>query len=310
MLAANDPPRGPARTVRVNQGAQPVSEIAQHIAVSRKVDYDDLDWDLARKHGLTADEVESLGYFADVESQTVYYFLEVAKLQVARQPEFLTFLTMWNYEEYFHSHALTRLLEECGAAPPSAADRSHANRKGARLKARLEDGFQTTLAKLAPQTFVALWMTWGATQELLTTQAYEQIAQTTKNPVAEELCRRIAKQERRHFAYYYNAARDKLESRPWTQRIVRKIVELAWTPVGNGIKTPIEAAKSAQKLFPGPRFAEVLGVIDKRIGALPGMAGLDACRSWAHRMGLAPDPARSGEIEAGSERARVWAAAV
>src|SRR5215207_47546 len=101
-------------------------------------------------------------YFADIESQTVYYFLEVAKLKVARTPELLTFLTMWNYEEYFHSHALTRLLEECGAAPPSAAERSHANRKGARLKAKLEDGFQSALAALAPQTFVALWMTWGA----------------------------------------------------------------------------------------------------------------------------------------------------
>jgi len=287
-----------------------VSEIAQHIAVSKKVEFDDLDWTLARRHGLTAQEIDSLGYFADVESQTVFYFLEVAKLQVARQPEFLTFLTMWNYEEYFHSHALTRLLVECGAEVPSAADRSHALRRGARLKAKVEDGFQTLLATLAPQAFVALWMTWGATQELLTTQAYEQIASTTNNPVAEELCRRIAKQERRHFAYYYNQARDRLEGKPLTQRLVRWIVQTMWTPVGNGVKTPIEAARRAERLFPGPRFAEVLGVIDRRIGALPGMAGLDACRSWAHRMGLAPPPARDGEIDAGAERARAWAAAV
>jgi rubrerythrin len=310
MLRRSDPLASARRTAGINKGARLVSEIAQHIAVSKKVDFEDLDWALARKHGLTAEEVESLGYFADVESQTVYYFLEVAKLSVAKKPEFLTFLTMWNYEEYFHSHALTRLLEECGAAPPTAADRSHSLRKGARVKAKLEDMFQSTLAALAPQTFVALWMTWGATQELLTTQAYEQIASTTANPVAEELCRRIAKQERRHFAYYYNAAREKLEGRPFAQRVVRTIVEKAWSPVGNGVKTPKDAALGAQKLFPGPRFAEVLGVIDKRIGALPGMAGLDACRSWAHRMGLAPDPARSGEIEAGAERAAVWAAAV
>jgi rubrerythrin len=287
-----------------------LSELAQHIAVSRKVEFDDLDWALARRHGLTADEIENLGYFADVESQTVYYFLEVAKLQVSRTPELLTFLTMWNYEEYFHSHALTRLLDECGANPASAGDRSHALRQGARLKAKLEDMFQTTLATLAPETFIALWMTWGATQELLTTQAYEQIAMTTANPVAEELCRRIAKQERRHFAYYYNQARVRLEGRPITQRIVRAIVDGFWTPVGNGVKRPMEAALQAQKLFPGPRFAEVLGVIDRRIGALPGMTGLLACRSWAHRMGLAPAPARDGEIDAGDERARVWAAAV
>jgi hypothetical protein len=284
-----------------------LSEIAQHIAVSKKVDFEDLDWDLARKHGLTPAEVENLGYFADVESQTVYYFLEIAKLQVAKRPEFLTFLTMWNYEEYFHSHAITRLLEECGAVVPSAGDRSHALRQGARLKATLEDWFQIALSRLAPDTFIALWMTWGATQELLTTQAYEQIASTTANPVAEELCRRIAKQERRHFAYYYNEARNRLEGRPVTQRIVRLIVDKAWTPVGNSVKRPREAAEAAQCLFPGPRFAEVLGVIDKRIGALPGMDGLTACRTWAHRMGLAPPPARQSEIDAGDIRARSWA---
>jgi hypothetical protein len=54
------------------------------------------------------DDTRSLAYFADIEGQTVYYFLEVAKLQVARDPELLTFLTMSNYEEYFHSHARLR----------------------------------------------------------------------------------------------------------------------------------------------------------------------------------------------------------
>jgi hypothetical protein len=285
-----------------------VSEIARHIQVSQKVEVEDLDWNLARRHGLTAHEVESLGYFADVESQTVYYFLEVAKLQVSRTPEFLTFLTMWNYEEYFHSHAITRLLEECGVDVQAAQARGSSLRASARWKARLEDAFQTMLASLAPQTFIGLWMTWGATQELLTTQAYEQIAMTTTNPVAAELCRRIAKQERRHFAYYYNQARDQLEGKPITQKIVRAIVQGWWTPVGNGVKTDRAAADAAMQLFPGPRFAEVLGIIDKRIGALPGMSGLTGCRTWAHRMGLAPPPARDGEIEAGAEEARVWAA--
>src|ERR1043165_7689849 len=56
-----------------------VSDIAQHLAVSCKVEIEDLDWETARTVGLTAQEVESLHYFADIESQTVYYFLEVAK---------------------------------------------------------------------------------------------------------------------------------------------------------------------------------------------------------------------------------------
>src|SRR5688572_32490021 len=153
MLAAVDPAGDPGRT-----GGKPVSEIARHIQVSQKVEVDDLDWKLARRHGLSQHEIDSLGYFADVESQTVYYFLEVAKLQVSRTPEFLTFLTMWNYEEYFHSYALTRLLEECGVRVETATERSTRIRAGARFKAKFEDFGQTMIAKVAPQAFIGLWM--------------------------------------------------------------------------------------------------------------------------------------------------------
>src|SRR5262249_47484295 len=149
----------------------------------------------ARRVGLTMQEIESVKYFADVESQTVFYFMEVAKLQVSRDPELLTFFTMWNYEEYFHSHALTPLLVECGVKVESATERSLRIRAGARWKAKLEDLAQTLLAKFMPRTFVGLWMFWGGLQECLTTQAYEEIARTTANPVLAELCRRIAKQE-------------------------------------------------------------------------------------------------------------------
>ena len=261
-----------------------MSDIAQHIAVSHKVEFEDLDWETARKIGLTHHEVESLAYFADIESQTVYYFLEVAKLQVARDPELLTFLTMWNYEEYFHSHALTRLLVECGVAVDSATDRSTKVRAGARFKARFEDAAQTMIAKVMPQTFVALWMFWGSLQECLTTQAYEELAANTKNPVLAELCRRIAKQERRHFAYYHGQARKKLEGRSWAQRFTRWIARRFYAPVGGGVKSDAERARIVAQLLPGNRIFEVMGYIERKMALLPGMDGLDCCTLWASRV--------------------------
>jgi rubrerythrin len=248
------------------------------------VEFEDLDWDAARTAGLTRQEIESLAYFADIESQTVYYFLEVAKLQVARDPELLTFLTMWNYEEYFHSHALTRLLVECGVAVDSPTDRSLKIRAGARLKARIEDFVQTLIARLMPKTFVALWMFWGSLQECLTTQAYEELARTTANPVLAELCRRIAKQERRHFAYYFGQARDRLERQGFAQRFTRWIAQRFYAPVGNGVKTDAEGARLVAQLFPGDRIFEVMNYIERRMGQLPGMDGLDCCTRWAAKV--------------------------
>ena len=277
-----------------------MSDIAQHLAVSCKVEIEDLDWETARKVGLTQREVESLHYFADIESQTVYYFLEVAKLQVARDPELLTFLTMWNYEEYFHSYALTRLMEECGVRAESATDRSLKIRAGARFKAKFEEFGQTMIAKLFPKSFVALWMFWGALQECLTTQAYEELARTTNNPVLAELCRRIAKQERRHFAYYFGQARKKLFGRRFAQRLTRWIAKKFYAPVGGGVKTDAEGARLVAQLFPGDRIFEVMRYIEKRMGLLPGMDGLDCCTRWAAKVQpMLPPETRATSMNAG-----------
>src|SRR5262245_32392968 len=162
--------------------------------------------------------------------------LEVAKLEVARDATLLTFLTIWNYEELYHSRALHQLLDVCGHTPPDDIERKRELRASARLKARIEDGFQVALARAAPDTFVALWMAWGAAQELVTTLGYEQIARTATNPVARELCRRIAQQERRHFAWYYASARERLDGRPASQWLVRQVFERLWSPVGSGVK--------------------------------------------------------------------------
>jgi rubrerythrin len=251
-----------------------VSNLSSHIAASQKLAYDDLDWDLAAKVGLTDAERAALRYFSDVEGQTVHYFLEVAKLEVARDPELLTFMTLWNYEEYFHGHALGKLLDVCGTPQPAACERSAQVRTQARLKASIEDFFQRAIAKVMPRTFVALWMTWGALQEGLTTRGYEELERNAQNPVLAELCRRIAKQERRHFAYYYGQAKERLAESRMAQKIVRAIVERFFSLVGSGVKSELEMAQLIGVLFPGGRLYEVAGGLDKRMAALPGMEGL------------------------------------
>jgi rubrerythrin len=261
-----------------------VSDIAQHLAVSHKVVFEDLDFALAKKVGLTEQEVESLLYFADIESQTVHYFLEVVKLKVARDPELLTFLTMWNYEEYFHSYAITHLLTECGVRVDTAHERAQKIRQNARFKAKFEDFGQGVIAMSMPKTFIALWMFWGSLQECLTTQAYEELATTTKNPVLAELCKRIAKQERRHFAYYFGQAKKKLEGQPFAQKFVRMIANAFYAPVGGGVKTDLEGAQLVAKLFPKDRIFEVMSYIEKKMALLPGMDGLDCATRWAAKI--------------------------
>src|SRR3569623_269714 len=198
-----------------------VSDIAQHVAVSGRVEIEDLDWNLARTYGLPEREVEN------------------------------------------------------------ATERSTKVRAGARLKAKLEDFAQTMMAKMMPKRFVALWMFWGALQECLTMQAYEEVIRSTQHPVLAEMFKRIAKQERRHFAYYFNQARERLPDNPRAQRFCRFIAQRFYSPVGAGVKSEGEAAALVARLFPGKRIFDVMSYIERRMAQLPGMQGLDACTKWA-----------------------------
>lgn len=263
-------------------------EIDKFIRHSRRVETDDLDWNAARRAGLSGEEPFVLRYFADVEGQTIFYFREILNTHAARHPEILAFMTTWNYEEFFHAESLGRLLEECGH--PNVAARRAEVRAGATIMARVENLFQLTMSRLAPEAFLALYLTWGSSQELLTSRCYERVQETTANPVLRELAGRIAKQERRHFAWYFNGAREHLSRSAAARRVSRFFFERAWNPVGSGVKTGDEVYRLVDAVFPGQVIDQTMADIQRRIAALPGMAGIDAparfaARVWRRRAG-------------------------
>ncbi|HWM86378.1 MAG TPA: hypothetical protein VNO33_11085 [Kofleriaceae bacterium] len=257
-------------------------DIDKFIRHSRRVETDDLDWEAARRAGLVGNEPFVLRYFADVEGQTIFYFREILNTHAARDPEILAFMTTWNYEEFFHAESLWRLLEECGH--PAAAARRTQVREDATVMARVENLAQLAMSRLAPDAFLALYMTWGASQELLTSRCYERIQETTANPVLRELAGRIAKQERRHFAWYFKGARQQLAKSRTAQRLARFTVQRFWNPVGSGVKTADEVYRLVDAVFPGRVIDSTMGDIQSRISTLPGMAGIDAPARFAARV--------------------------
>jgi hypothetical protein len=294
--------------------------IEKHLALSQKLDISDLDWAAARRAGLSPRERDILTYFADIEGQTVFYMIEVLKLKVAQDPDTLAFATIWNYEEYFHGLALARLLAECGCPlpdkrtidlpPHSQGSAAHPGQAGVidlpphsqgsaahpgrarvidvrakvRMRAKLEDLGQQMLARLCPRSFVALWMAWGASQEAMTLRGYDQLAAKTANPVLRTICERIAKQERRHFAWYYQAAREHLGRSRFSQRLVRFVFENFWTPVGSGVKSERQVAQLMTGLFSGDELKLAATDIDQRMSKLPGMEEFAVVGRWADEL--------------------------
>jgi rubrerythrin len=256
-------------------------DINRYLEHSAKIEVGDLNWNEARQAGLTDDERFLLTYFADIEGQTIFYLRDLLNTKASDDPDTVAFLTMWNYEEFFHARTLARLLAECGS--PMEKDRLAEVRRRSQLSEKFTAWGSLLLSKLFPDSFLALYMTWGAVNELTTLRGYEELERRTENPTFRELCRRIAKQERRHFAWYFNSAQTKLARSSRARRLTRTILNLFWTPVGAGVKTDDEVFRLMVTLFPGENGKRLAQEIDGRISTLPGLEGIRIMHRFAQK---------------------------
>lgn len=267
-------------------------ETERYLAASAKLDVTDIDWALARRAGLTADEVWMLKYFSDIENQTIVYMRDLMDTDAALEEDVVAFLSMWNYEEFFHGHALARLVKECGHAVEE--NRIMKARQRTSITEALEKTAASFLSKIFRKEFPAVHAAWGAVQEFTTLHAYESLATNTKNPVLKVLCDRIAKQERRHFAWYYNKAKDRLKVSPKAQKLTRTLLSNFWSPVGAGVKSKDEVARMMRMLFPGDSLWQMAQNVDSKIGNLPGLEGIGLMVPYAEKSyGKAPAALRS-----------------
>jgi len=259
------------------------SDIERYISVSAKIDTSDIDWRQAREAGLTDDEKFILTYFSDVESQTIRYLKMLLQMKIAFTPSVSAFLTTWSYEEFFHGYELARLLEACGS--PLEEDRVQKVTNKARFNEWLEAALAPLLSRLFSHQFPAVYLSFGAIQEMTTLRGYEGLNRHTRNPVLKILCERIAKQERRHFAWYFNHARELLMESKGARVLARKLLEFNWVPVGAGIKTPEEVKRLFLTLFPAQSARKLVREIDSKMGTLPGFEGIRLMEPYFEKVG-------------------------
>jgi fatty acid desaturase len=260
------------------------SEIERYIAVSAKVETNDLDWEEAKRVGLTEDERFVLTYFSDIESQTIRYMRMLLQMKIALKPAVAAFLTTWSYEEFFHGYELANLLAACGH--PLEEDRVENVKQKAKFNEWVEAAFGPLLSRIFYHQFPAVYLSFGAIQELTTLRGYEHLHRYTRNPVLSVLCERIAKQERRHFAWYFNHARELLSESRGARILARKLLEFNWVPVGAGVKSPEEVKRLFSVLFPAELGSKLVREVDEKMGSLPGLDGLKLMTSYFRRAGM------------------------
>ena len=255
-------------------------DLEKYLNNSRRVDLSEFDLSRAREYALTPDEIRCLQYMMDVESSTIVYLRAVLRTSIIDNPENVAFLSCWAYEEYFHGRTIREFLKASGVEIEE--DRYVKTKHNATLRERLEELGAAVLARIAPRHFHAAYLTWGAIQELTTLEGYGVLVSRTSNPLLRTVLTRIIKDERRHFSFYYNKARESLAA-DRAQWFTTLLLKKFWTPVGAGIKQDPDVDWMIQFIFGTPAGKTVAQRIDSTLSRLPGLAWFNLLSETAAR---------------------------
>src|SRR5947209_5933084 len=233
---------------------------------SKKVDTTGIAWDEVTAHPLSKGDLFCLHYMMDIENHVPLYLSHLLVTRACMDPILTAFLACWNYEELWHGENIGRWLNLYGIEFDT-------QERIANVRANL--GFQNSVSILSTMAgswllkdFSAVYLSIGAINELSTLTGYEALIRKSGHPVLKDLLSRIIKDERRHFAFYYNSAKEWLADNEAAQRFDRFMLNRVWVPVGKGVKNQEEVDALALYLFDDEQGEEDLLAIDEKIGAL------------------------------------------
>jgi len=251
-------------------------DLEKYLQHSKKVDVNDLNFAAAARYPLSDDEVRCLTYMMDIESHTIVYLKGILNTCAVRDPQTTAFLSCWAYEEFFHGRTIGQFLTACGV--PVAEDRVVEVQKKTSWREWFEQLGASIICQISDH-FHGVYLTWGAISELTTLEGYGILAGRTRHPVLADLLRRLAKDERRHFSFYYNKAKQQLTHRN-AQRLTAFILKKFWLPVGEGVKPDSEVDWMNRFILGDSLGAQVAARIDATIAKLPGMSWFNLmCRT-------------------------------
>ncbi|MBI2062036.1 MAG: acyl-ACP desaturase [Nitrospirae bacterium] len=257
--------------------------IERYVESSRPLDLEGIQWEQSREYPITPEVVRAVTYFMDIEYQTINYLRDLLAAGAANDPEIAVFLSCWGYEEMFHGRALETFLKQYGIEV--ARERLAEVRRTVTWRERFEAFGAKLLAKYN-RHFPALYLSWGASQEISTLMGYQGLGRRANNPILTEITRRIIMDESRHFSFYYHMARKHL-SDPRAQRLTRWVLTHFWSPVGQGVKPDAEVRWIHRFIMEGEFGKSAIRHIDSIINKLPGLDSLNILDRYTTALGPA-----------------------
>lgn len=275
-------------------------DLDRYLRASKKVDLSSVRWDAIADHPVSVAEARCLAYMMDIESHTVIFLRDLLATRAAFEPDITAFLSCWVYEELWHGEAFSRFLGEAGYGLGEQDrvrwDDPYPSRTARNTWIRRKMGAKgyfahlgTLVGSAAVRDFPALHMAWGALNEYSTLTAYHRLIAKTQHPVMIDLLGLVIKDERRHYAFYRNQARLRLERSSQARKVTRWAMDHVWAPVGTGVRPQAETDFVVAYLMGDEEGMRTAAAMDAEYSKLPGLEGLtlvqDATRAAVERIG-------------------------
>ena len=234
---------------------------------------DSIPWHEVKNYPLDKRFIRVLMYMRDVEVLTERYHADLRRTPTGKDPIISKFMERWGLEELTHGELLNRFLNEAGVANDNWYEEV---KNGISNAYKINVRLITSLTNLLGRKFTATHMTFGAINELSTTQAYRRLIKLANHPVLEYIVKAIIREESVHTTFYWSVARLELRKTEFTQKMARFVIDNFWVPVGQGAKSVEDTNYMTRILFGGSEGLEWLDkTVTQRIRQLPGFDGLD-----------------------------------
>ena len=260
-------------------------DLDKYLRASKKVDLSGVAWDEIKNHPVSVAEARCLAYMMDIESHTVIFLRDLLATRAAFEPDITAFLSCWVYEELWHGEAFSRFLGEAGFdlgdEERTKWNDPYPSRVGRNTWIRRKMGAKgyfahigTLIGSAGVKDFPALHMAWGALNEYSTLTGYHRLIAKTDHPVMIELLTKVIKDERRHYAFYRQQAKLRLERSSRARKVTRWALEHVWAPVGTGVRPQEETDFVVAYLMGDEDGRATAREMDEVFSELPGLSGL------------------------------------
>ncbi|WP_375389068.1 hypothetical protein [uncultured Amnibacterium sp.] len=227
---------------------------------------------------LPADLADALRYVQRRAQGTGSWLSHVLVTATHKDARITAFLSTWAYEAHWFGDALTAIA---GAGPVPAIRRGVA----ARIRTRFGPLREAVVANLHGRALTGVQMTERLVDGWIVDAMLERAQQLAPGAVAADLAR-IREGIARQAQFFAESATDALTHSRAARVLARRRLAMRTWPIGADHEPAAATASALQALFGADR--SWAAAVDRRIDALPGLAGLQLVRRTVRKPGRRP----------------------